>query len=205
MKQKIFCTLWVLFFVLFGYMWGYIYSELQHVPPHFHANFALYINGERLDFSGDEFMEDIAGCSITGEIWARDRVHLHENNPDTIHVHHSGVTWWHFFANNRFTFWENFISSDSWEVYINSWERKLYFILNGKEISNPFNTLISSEDRLLIIYGQEDETARQWLYDTVSKNAPEYNAKYDPGSCGGTNENALMVIVREMFTSHSHK
>jgi len=49
-------------------------------------------------------MEDIVGCSITGKISARDRVHLHENNGDTIHVHHDGVTWGHFFSNNNIAF-----------------------------------------------------------------------------------------------------
>jgi len=48
----------------------------------------MYVNGERVDFSADEYSEDVAGCSLTGKMYPEDRAHLHENNPDTIHVHH---------------------------------------------------------------------------------------------------------------------
>lgn len=64
----------------------------------------MYIGGEKIDFSADKYMEDIAGCSITGNLSAKDRAHLHENNGETIHIHHDGVTWGHFFANIGFTF-----------------------------------------------------------------------------------------------------
>ena len=104
-----------------------------------------------------------------------------------------------------FTFGENFISSDTWEVYVNSWERRIHFILNGKEISNPYNRLITSKDRLLISYGLETPQEQEQLYESVSDNAPEYNAKYDPASCGGNNENALVVILHEMLHPHSHE
>lgn len=30
---------------------GYIYAGLKYIPPHFHANFAVYRDGEKLDFS----------------------------------------------------------------------------------------------------------------------------------------------------------
>jgi len=63
-------------------------------------------------------------------------------------------------------------------------ERKLYFILNDEQIDNPFNELINSKDKLLIVYGNEEPVELQTLYETVSDNAGEYNDKYDPGSCG---------------------
>ena len=47
----------------------------------------MYVNGERVDFSPDKYMEDVEGCSLTGRMNPEDRVHLHENNGDTIHIH----------------------------------------------------------------------------------------------------------------------
>jgi len=47
----------------------------------------MYIDGEGVDFSDDKYMEDVAGCSLSGEKMPKDRVHLHENNGDTIHIH----------------------------------------------------------------------------------------------------------------------
>jgi len=47
----------------------------------------------------------------------------------------------------------------------------MIFILNGKEITNPFNRLIGSEDRLLISYSNESNTDAMSLFETVSDNA----------------------------------
>lgn len=198
MKKSVFIILGVLL-LLGTYLGGYIHSWSQYIPPHFHANFLMYINGEQVDFSGDQFMEDVAGCSLTWKLYPKDRAHLHENNGETIHIHDDWVAWWHFFANNDFVFSENFISSNDSKVYINSWDRRLKFILNGEEISNPYNKLIESQDRLLIIYGTQTDEESMKIFQTVSTNAWEYNSKYDPGSCWGTNENGIKAILREFI------
>jgi len=81
----------------------------------------------------------------------------------------------------------------------------MHFILNGEKVKNPYNTLIGSEDRLLVVYGSEDTEELDSLYQNVSTNAGEYNSKYDPGSCGGTNENGIMVLIKELFMiGHKH-
>ncbi len=209
-KYAIHIILWALsLLILLGiYLFGYIHAGIQFIPPHFHANFAMYINGERVDFSGDEFMEDVAGCSLTGEMLPKDRVHLHENNGETIHIHHEWASWGHFFANNGFTFWESFLTNNQEEIYVNSQTRKLSFILNDEQVDNPFNKLIRSQDRLLIVYGEESPVELQTLFAWVSDNAGEYNSKYDPGSCWGTNENGIAVLVRDrlaaIFGTHDH-
>ena len=186
-----------LLIVLWTYIVGYMHAGINFLPPHFHANFALYVNGERVDFSGDEFMEDVAGCSLSWKMLAKDRVHLHENNQDVIHIHDDGVSWGHFFTNIWYVFWESFLSTNEEEIYVVNEERKLYFILNDEQIDNPFNELINSKDKLLIVYGNEEPVELQTLYETVSDNAGEYNDKYDPGSCGWTNENGVLVILRD--------
>lgn len=186
-----------LLIVLWSYIVWYMHAGINFLPPHFHANFALYINGERVDFSGDEYMEDIAGCSITGEMQARDRVHLHENNPDTIHIHHDGVSWGHFFSNLWYSFGESFLSNNEEEIYVSNDVRKLYFILNDEQVNNPWNKLIDSKDRLLIVYGDEEPIELQELYESVANNAGEYNEKYDPGSCGWSSENWGFALLRD--------
>ncbi|MDA9128884.1 hypothetical protein N9J72_00210 [Candidatus Gracilibacteria bacterium] len=196
-------------FLIFGiYTFGYVQASLKYIPPHFHANFAMYINGVRVDFSGDKYMEDVAGCSLSGKELPKDRVHLHENNGDTIHIHDDGVSWGHFFSNNNFAFGEDFLVTDTGEKFLSTQDASLSFLLNGELIENPFNKLINSEDRLLINYGEQDDALLLELFENVSTNAGEYNAKYDPGSCGGTNENGLMVIIRDrvttLFGQHEH-
>lgn len=197
--------LWVLLLGIGFFIW-YIYSGLKFIPPHFHANFAMYVDGERIDFSKDKYQEDVAGCSLTGLMYPKDRAHLHENNPDTIHIHHEWVSWGHFFTNNWFVFGEDFLILDDQSVLLQNNEQAdndITYILNGEQVDNPFNTLIKSKDKLLINYGKQSDWEIQELYNSVSTNAGEYNSKYDPWSCGWTNENGLAVLIRDMF-SHKH-
>ena len=142
-------------------------------------------------------MEDVAGCSLTGKILPKDRAHLHENNPDTIHIHAEWVSWGHFFANLGFVFDSQFLSADNGQVFQEDGDKEISYVLNWEKVKNPFNTLIRSEDRLLISYGDEWLEERMQQYETVSSNAGDYNSKYDPGSCGGTNENGVMILLRD--------
>lgn len=192
----------VLLLICFSYIIGYVYAGLQYAAPHFHANFAVFLNGERIDFSLDTYSQDLAGCKIGEKMYAVDRVHLHENNPDTIHVHHDGVTWGDFFANNNMLFNNRTFILDDGSIYSNNEKDTLRFILNGEEVQNPFNNLINSEDQLLISYWEEsaDELVL-WKFWEVSKNAGEYNMKYDPGSCSGTHENSKIALIRDLLHS----
>ena len=175
---------------------GYIYSWLKYISPHYHANFAMYIDGERVDFSGDEFMEDVAWCWLSELMFPKHRAHLHSNNQDTIHVHAEGVSWGHFFANNGVIFNDNIISLRDWEEIL--WvdeNNKISFLLNGELIINPFNDLIKSKDQLIISYWSS-----QNIWDLfVSDNAGEYNSKYDPGTCSGWNEGSISALLSDLL------
>ncbi len=201
--KKILCSLGVLLFVGISFLVWYVYSGLQFISPHFHANFAMYVDGKRIDFSGDRFMEDVAGCSLTGEMFPEDRVHLHENNPDTIHVHDEWVSWGHFFSNIWIVFDSQFLSAGNGQVFEETQDKEITYILNGEKVRNPFNDPIRSEDRLLVSYGAESRDEIDVQYESVSSNAGEFNGKYDPGSCGGNNESGLIVLIQELF-GHKH-
>ncbi len=179
---------------------------MNSIPPHFHTNFALFIWGEKFEFTADEYSEDVAACSIGSEVFPKNRVHLHENNGDTIHVHHDGVTWGHFFANNGITFSNTHISFKNWKrVLFNDEKNSMKFILNGKIIDDPYNRYMMSEDKLLVSYWPEEASeALSDLYSQVVSNAWEYNNKYDPGSCWWTNENSTLYLLRKMLHLSHH-
>jgi len=101
--KKIAKILAPLILVALFFLGGYVYGGLQFLPPHYHANFALYIDGKKFDFSGDQYMEDVSKCSLGNTVYPKDRAHLHENNGNTIHVHAAGVSWEQFFSNVGFT------------------------------------------------------------------------------------------------------
>lgn len=194
-SKAIFKIVLSLIIIVGVWLFGYVYAGFKFVPPHFHANFAMYIHGERIDFSGDDFMEDVAGCGLSELMFPKSRAHLHENNPDTIHIHHEWVAWGHFFLNNDFMFNDNFISLPSWEILRSDEQNKISFLLNGKLVTNPYNDLIKSKDQLIISYGSDENIWELF----VSDNAGEYNAKYDPGSCGWTNEGAIWKLLEDLL------
>ena len=75
---------------------------VSYEPPkdvHYHANFAVYVDGKQEQFSNPLLYEEISECSISTEEKPGERAHLHENIKDVVHVEDSAVTWGNFFQN----------------------------------------------------------------------------------------------------------
>jgi hypothetical protein len=170
-------------------------------PVHFHANFAVVVDGQRVDFSGDQFMEEIGACKAGHQMSPTERVHLHDNNQDVVHVHHDGVTWGHFFANLRGGLGDDYLRLPDGRLLVPGDGKTLKFILNGQGEYSVYNQPIRSTDRLLVSFGSETErevVERQ--FPLVADNAAEYNQKPDPASCSGAaHEHGLWERVRHAF------
>ena len=156
-------------------------------PVHFHANFAMFVNGERYDLSDDRFMEDVALCGEDAHrISPPARVHLHNNNQDVVHVHHGGATWGHFMANLRMVLGDRILVTRDGEVHQTGGGSTLKFILNGRPELSVYNEPIRPGDRLLVSYGAEAEAevvASQ--FPQVASDAPQFDLLPDPAGCGG--------------------
>ncbi len=152
---------------------------------HYHANFALYINGERDEFKGSTFYEETQACSAD-EVGPKARVHMHDQIGGTLHIHDNGATWGHLLANIGYGLSSKSVQTDK-GVYVDGQENNtLTFLLNGKKVSSASNEPINSEDVLLINYGRDDSGTLQSRYDQIVKNASEYNNKSDPSTCSGS-------------------
>lgn len=55
--------------------------------PRYHANWAVFVNGERLDLSSDRYMEEVAACGAGHQVLPTQRVHMHGNDDDVVDVH----------------------------------------------------------------------------------------------------------------------
>jgi hypothetical protein len=153
---------------------------------HYHANFALYINGQQDKFDSFTFYEEVAACTVDDPTDVKRRAHMHDENNSLVHVHDDGVTWGDFFANLGYTLGNKIIKTDN-GIYIDGADgKKLTFILNGETATSIANKVIGSEDVLLIDYGDGASTKAE--YDQIPKNSHEYNSKADPSTCSGSHK-----------------
>lgn len=175
---------------LIGCMWlvALRFASYKDDSVHYHANFALYVDGKRDEFKSFTFYEEVQACSSDDADNPKIRVHMHDQKNDVIHVHAHAATWGHFFANLGYGLSNKVIETDTGVYVDNQSGKKLTFILNGQSVSNIANKVIGSEDVLLINYGKEDNKTLKQRFETITKSAHEYNEKQDPSSCKGGKE-----------------
>jgi hypothetical protein len=184
--------------VLLGFI-GFASIRLLGVPhdeTHYHANFALYINGIRDEFKNFTFYEEVAACTGTNVFSPKSRTHMHDQNSHLIHVHDGGVTWGNFFENLGYTLGDTLVKTDK-GLYVQGQDgNTLTFWLNGEPQTHIANTIIQSKDALLISYGTADKTTLQKQYDSIEKDAAEWNVKKDPNACSGGESNTFWHRVQ---------
>ncbi len=164
------------------------------VPPpeatHFHANWAIYVDGERLDLSDQRYMEEVSSCyTVDGEATPQSRIHMHEGNHDVVHVHDLGTTWGHLAGNLGIGLGEGYLILTDGTRIFDGEEGHFTYILNGRALTSAHNELVASEDRLLISYGSEslDELGTE-RFGEVATTAGDYNTREDPVTCSGSME-----------------
>jgi hypothetical protein len=172
-------------------------------PPvvHYHANFAVYVNGQREEFKSSKYYEEVAavGCSLNPVDSPLERAHMHDEINDVVHVHGSLVTWGNFFENIGWGVGDNYLQTDTILLQADDTD-KLTFILNGKTVDSIRGLIIGDEDRLLVSYGNEDNVRLQKQFDSVPSTAHEVDAAKDPASCSaGTKTITLQDRLEHLF------
>ena len=176
----------VLSFIIFVTIRFVTFQQPQ--DTHFHANFEIYINGNKIDLSKDKYMEPVFSCSVNEQKDKQpsERVHMHLNNGGLIHIHDQHVTWGDFFSNIGYSVSQSNIVDDSNNIYKADGDNKLVYILNGVKSDSIATLYINSEDKLLIYYGkQSDSEIINTIYAQVPNDAQVANLGHDPSSCTG--------------------
>lgn len=156
---------------------------------HYHANFAVYINGQREQFRNLKYYEETAAATCTAEPVSKEqnpmsRVHMHGMVNDVIHVEDHLVTWGSFFQALGWGLGDNYISTGS-SMYAAAGQDKLTFILNGKTVSSVANRVIGDQDRLLVSYGDAASNELRQEYNVIQNKALKEDQSPDPVGCGG--------------------
>lgn len=193
--------LWLTAGIVTGALSFVVYRALSAKNPnvHYHANFALYINGKQDIFNGPGYYEEVTACMNNNHTDVRSRAHMHNNANHAIHIHASPVTWGDFFANIGYVLGDNLIS-DGQASYVDGQEEKhLKFILNGHKVSAIANQVIKSEDVLLIDYGTDDDQTQMQHFDAVPKDAHKLNIGKDPSTCSGGHDYGFTARLKDVI------
>lgn len=186
--DKIFARKTVLFIVglLIGFLLfaGLRMAFVQQYEVHYHANFGLFINGQRDKFKNFTFYEEVESCAAGAGSNPKSRAHMHDNINDVVHVEDDNVTWGAFFANLGYGLSDGSIETDDGVFVDGQRGRHLRFILNGEPVETIANRVINSEDVLLIDYGPKN-TDLDFEYNQIGKTAREYDSRQDPAACSG--------------------
>jgi hypothetical protein len=175
------------------------FLSYQPAQVHMHANFAVYINGQREKFSDANYYEAVSlACGLSGQVQPQERAHMHDRVNDIVHIHDHGVTWGHFFQNLGWSVAPNLLNRRG-QVYLPSGPNKLSFILNGRSTDNIANRLINSEDRLLINFGKDTVPVLKKRYESIGSTAHQYNQKPDPVSCAGSQPLKFTDRLKNLF------
>jgi hypothetical protein len=174
-------------------------------PPqvHYHANFAVYINGQRQEFKGPQYYQEVAVCSSTNDIhMPQQRTHMHDNINSVIHVHDHSVTWGQFFENLGWYVGPDFIETDDGTRYLADDTNKLHIIINGQDYTGLqaiTNNVIKDRDRLLLSFGDVGQTTLDNQFKSVPSTAKHYDESKDPASCSGSEKITTSDRLHHLF------
>lgn len=186
---------------VFGILWLFAvrFALVEKKETHYHANFALYVDGVREQFDNFTFYEEVQSCGGDEKNNPRTRTHMHDNIHHVVHVHDEAATWGHFFANLGFVLGNDILKTDDGVFVDGANNKKLTFILNGQVVDGVANATIRSEDALLISYGSDADEQLRSHYEGITKDATEYNKRSDPSACTGGKPFTLKERLSKTF------
>src|SRR5919112_1943192 len=111
---------------------------------HEHAAFAIKINGKQIDFSQPKY-----------QLQSR-LIHVEGGDGTTLHRHATAVPFQEFLKSVNMNIMNGCFTSDDGKQYCNNAENKLRFFINGNETDSVNNYVINPNDRIFVIYGNEN-------------------------------------------------
>lgn len=176
-KNKIFYAVIVLLLILFLWQWlskGALMHQAALLQKyntqmqlltgignigsaHIHADIKVYINGNAIDFSQGKYQ------------LATSFIHFEDGIGDVIHVHATGMIIRHLFKSLRMDLDSSCIAAEG-KNYCNGNGNKLRLYVNGRISSQFDNYVIRDLDKILVSYGNENDSDIQKQLASVTQN-----------------------------------
>jgi hypothetical protein len=166
---------------------------------HYHANFAVYLNGKREQFKSPMYYEEVSGsCALGKDIKPAQRVHLHDEVADVVHVHDHAVTWGDLFMNLHWAVGPDFIRTPD-GIFVAADSKKITYVVNGQEIDDISTEIIKDEDRLLVDFGDTNKATIDKEFKSVPATAHKYDIGKDPAACLGNAAPTFTDRLKHLF------
>ena len=162
---------------------------------HYHANFAVYVNGQREEFKDASYYTEVEACVDNSTMVPAERTHMHDKINNVIHVEDHAVTWGQFFQNLGWSLGPNYIVNKAGVMYEENGSNKLNLVLNGQDYTDfggLQNTVIRDQDKLLVGFGDENQATLKQEYSSIPSSAKHYDVTPDPASCGGSHDDVTV-------------
>lgn len=176
----------IIFIIFSGIAWEYGYNRVANNPDpnHTHADFAVWLDGNQIDFSVEKYMskaltpaEEEALAHETGSetlpspAGLRKYLHLHDGNGHVIHRHKPGLTLGDFF-------WSLGISCRGTDLHYNGANYFAGLYVNGKQVGDDdvgCNYNFHDGDHLLITNAMNDPKEIQRELSVMTDDACRYS------------------------------
>ncbi len=166
---------------------------------HYHANFAVYINGQRELFKSPFYYEEVSGsCTLGNDVKPSQRAHMHDQVNDVVHVHDHGVTWGDFFSNLNWAVGPDFIRTPD-HIYLADDTHTVTYLVNGHAVEDIATQVIRDQDRLLVDYGNAPAATIQTEMSNVARTAHQYDIGKDPAACLGNAKPTWKDRLKHLF------
>ncbi|MEK9131895.1 MAG: hypothetical protein AAB447_03220 [Patescibacteria group bacterium] len=141
---------------------------------HIHADFAVFIDGTKMDFAHDGYMTSTDICATD---YNSKHTHLHDENGEVIHIHQEGQTVSDFFTSIGFALTDESLVSETDVTYTNNTSKKWQFFVNGVATSSLQGYVFNDLDKILLSYGNAKTQYIEKELGEVSHNACIYSEK----------------------------
>ncbi|HVE37645.1 MAG TPA: hypothetical protein VNA18_05575 [Nitrososphaeraceae archaeon] len=122
---------------------------------HVHAAFAVKINGEKLDFSQEKYQ-------VRSQY-----MHVENNDGNTLHRHATGVPVGEFFNSVGMNITDNCFTLEDKTSYCTKENSNLELYVNGNKTNSIANYVFNEDDRILIVYGNNNAIETQQDLDAL--------------------------------------
>lgn len=140
-------------------------------PNHTHADFAVWIEGEKIDFSDEAYMSGIPKRegSSDEDTYHHKHLHLHDEIGSLLHRHKPGLTIGDFLSSLGFTMSTQCLTLDTHVMVCPESGKSWQMFVNGEQVNYDAAYAFEDVDQILLTYGASAEDVQRQLSEMTDE------------------------------------